>query len=81
MNLGKKLSLGAMALGLSMGALTLGAGCGSTQPAQKAGAQTACGAGSCGADKKKAEGGDKSCGADKKDAGGAASCGAKSCSK
>src|SRR5262245_33139481 len=67
MNLGKKLSLGAMTIGLSLGALTLGAaGCGSSK-AETKGEAASCGAGSCGAEHKDAnkEGGTASCGAEK----------------
>lgn len=63
MNLGKKLSLGVLALGLSAGTFSLGAaGCGSTSSQQRA-ADQSCGAGSCGGEKKKTDGGEKSCGA------------------
>lgn len=86
MNLGKTLSVSAVALGLSLGALTLGAaGCGSSASQVKA-EQKSCGAGSCGDKKmegdKGGEGAEKSCGAKTDDPakdGGEKSCGAGSC--
>lgn len=79
MNLGRKLSAGAVTLGLSFGALTLGAACGSTNPQTKpqtSGDDKAGETGSSG--ETKPSGGDK---ADPGDGGGEHTCGAGSCGR
>ncbi|MFO0750393.1 MAG: hypothetical protein U1F43_32690 [Myxococcota bacterium] len=79
MNLGKKIGVSAMTLGLSFGALALGAaGCGSTKAETKGTAETD------GSEKKTTmpTGNETTPGAEKKDpAGGEHSCGAGSCGK
>ncbi|MCA9516246.1 MAG: hypothetical protein KC635_14990 [Myxococcales bacterium] len=87
MNLGKKLSIGAMTMGLAFGGIALtGAGCGSSGDKVQESGEKSCGAGSCGGEKAHTDdGGEKSCGAGscggekKDDGGGEQSCGAGSC--
>ncbi len=87
MNLGKKLSVGAVAIGLAFGGFSLGA-CGSTSGQTKAAesSEKTCGASSCGGEKKaddkakSASCGAASCGGEKKPEASSATCGEGSCS-